>query len=190
MSVSKIHRLRFTLAFFAIALSALALPGARAFAADPAENSEEPDIVSEAEILSCGDPEPFDSKQLYLDLDPKLDYCDIFSRQLAYRKVAMLHTERLHARRAYYAAPGLQARRNYQEALDSLHEERAQTEREKNKKDKPAAQMAGAEETGTDSGTAEISTDSAGNVKISSNAAEAGLVKTAVTEAILKSVSE
>jgi hypothetical protein len=152
-----------------------------------AAETDEPEIQSEAEVVVCGIPNNFDDKSVFLELDPKMDYCDIFTRQIAYRTESMRLKDRLNERRAYYAAPGMQARKNYRDALETLHEERAKTEREKLHKKLSDADSAEPEQSEK---TAEMSVEKAGNLVIKSNAAEAGVVKTGLTDAILKKTAQ
>jgi len=86
------------------------------------------EIKSEAKINECGIPLNFEDKNVFVEKDPKLDFCDFYTRQLAYRKVSMEFSKRLQERQEYFAIPGREARKNYRDAMAALNEERGSSE--------------------------------------------------------------
>ena len=73
-----------------------------------------------ANIEACGVPDP-----AVLNTDG-VDYCDIYTRQLAYRLTRLEHRKLIEERQKNFAAPRDQALKNYQQALESLNNNRAE----------------------------------------------------------------
>ncbi len=95
-------------------------------AGTPAAAQDQPETVtSEGAVTECGAVTSFDDPESFVQLDPKLDYCDIYGRRIAYREQNMRFSKQLNERRQYYQAPGNLARQNYREAMEILNEERS-----------------------------------------------------------------
>lgn len=76
--------------------------------------------VRAAEIQACGIPDP-----AALNTDGT-DYCDIYTRQMAYRLTRLEHRKLLEERQKNFAAPRDQALKNYKQELETLNKNRSE----------------------------------------------------------------
>ncbi len=76
-----------------------------------------PATAHAGQILQCGAP-----VSVTINTDPNVQFCDIYTRQLKYRDSLISLQEQLQERAKNYVAPGIEARKNYREALAALHE--------------------------------------------------------------------
>ncbi len=77
-----------------------------------------PPLTAQAgQILHCGVPE-----RATVNTDPDIGFCDIYTRQLEYRNSRLALRSQLDERAKNYAAPGIQARKNYRANLQALHD--------------------------------------------------------------------
>lgn len=72
---------------------------------------------SESLIVHCG--EPVESS---VKTEASIPVCDIYTRQLAYRENILAFRDQLRERQANFAAPSLEARRNYDKMIEELHD--------------------------------------------------------------------
>ena len=71
---------------------------------------------SKGQVVQCGIPE-----KPVLETDPALDFCDIYSRQLAYVEQQQEFRSLIEQRRANYVQPRNQAYSAYQKKLRNNH---------------------------------------------------------------------
>lgn len=82
-----------------------------------------PTFAAEGEIVQCG--EPLKGEGIgTVATDPGQDYCDIYTRQLAYREERLKYKADLEERRENYHAPRKEAYENHKANLEALNETR------------------------------------------------------------------
>lgn len=67
-------------------------------------------------VYQCGIPVAGD-----IDIEPNMNFCDIYARQLAYKDSADTLRDQLEARQKNFAAPRIESYNRYQKELDALH---------------------------------------------------------------------
>jgi hypothetical protein len=70
-----------------------------------------------AEIYECGAPTTYE-----LETESNADLCDVYSRQIAYRDEAIKFRKQIRQRAESFIIPTVEARKNYLENLQKLHD--------------------------------------------------------------------
>ena len=78
-----------------------------------------PAFAANGDVQACGD-----TYKAKLDTDPENHFCDIYSRQFAYREEALKFKKMLKERQDNFDAPAAQARKTYQANMDALNASR------------------------------------------------------------------
>lgn len=71
--------------------------------------------TAQAQVVHCGVPDEVRVP------NAEFEFCDIFQRQLAYREKRLLLVEDIKERQKSFAAPSIEARKQYQKDLQALH---------------------------------------------------------------------
>lgn len=72
--------------------------------------------AAENKVVHCGVPDGFD-----VTTNPGFEFCDIYSRQLAYREERLKLRKQLEQRQTNFVDPQLEAYKNYKKELEALH---------------------------------------------------------------------